>query len=81
MLHKRRQAFNTIAQYGKRCMINNPCQFTNQTYIGDKCIIDHNIDRLISQGKKVIRYPLNGTWIDIGTPQEYERAKDLYKHL
>ncbi len=36
---------------------------------------------LISEGKKVIRYPLNGTWIDIGTPQEYQKAQDLVKHL
>lgn len=41
----------------------------------------HLVEKLISQGKKVIRYPLNGAWIDIGTPQEYERAKDLVKHL
>lgn len=41
----------------------------------------HLVEKLISQGKKVIRYPLNGTWIDIGAPQEYERAKDLIKHL
>lgn len=41
----------------------------------------HLVEKLISQGKKVIRYPLNGTWIDIGTPQEYERAKDLMKHM
>ena len=41
----------------------------------------HLIEKLIAQGKKVIRYPLNGTWIDIGTPQEYERAKELVKHL
>lgn len=39
------------------------------------------IEKLIAQGKKVIRYPLNGTWIDIGNPQEYERAKDLVRHL
>ena len=39
------------------------------------------IEKLISEGKKVIRYPLNGTWIDIGNPQEYQRAKDLVKHL
>lgn len=38
------------------------------------------IEKLISQGKSVIRYPLNGTWIDIGTPQEYEKAKELSKH-
>lgn len=38
------------------------------------------IEKLISEGKKVIRYPLNGTWIDIGNPQEYQKAKDLVKH-
>ena len=41
----------------------------------------HLIEKLISQGKKVIRYPLNGTWIDIGTHQEYAKAKDLVKHI
>lgn len=41
----------------------------------------HLIEKLIAQGKKVIRYPLNGTWIDIGIPQEYQKAKDLVKHL
>lgn len=39
------------------------------------------IDKLITRNKKVIRYPLNGTWIDIGNPQEYQKAKDLVKHL
>lgn len=41
----------------------------------------HLVEKLIAQGKKVIRYPLNGTWIDIGTPQEYQKVKDLVKHL
>ncbi len=39
------------------------------------------IEALIAAGRKVIRFPLNGTWIDIGTPQEYQRAKDVVKHL
>lgn len=39
------------------------------------------IEKLISQAKKVIRYPLNGTWIGIDTHQEYAKAKDLVKHL
>lgn len=39
------------------------------------------VEKLIEEGKKVIRYPLNGTWIDIGNPQEYQKAKDLVKHL
>lgn len=38
------------------------------------------IEKLISEGKKVIRYPLNGTWVDIGNPQEYQKANDLAKH-
>ena len=39
------------------------------------------IEMLISEGKKVIRFPLNGTWIDIGNPQEYQKANELVKHL
>ena len=39
------------------------------------------VEKLIAEGKKVIRYPLNGTWIDIGNPQEYQKANDLVKHL
>lgn len=39
------------------------------------------VEKLISEGKSVIRYPLNGTWIDIGNPQEYQKAQDLVKHL
>jgi NDP-sugar pyrophosphorylase family protein len=39
------------------------------------------IEKLIANGKNVIRYPLNGTWIDIGNPQEYQKAQDLVKHL
>lgn len=39
------------------------------------------IEKLISENKKVIRFPLNGTWIDIGNPREYQKAQDLAKHL
>lgn len=39
------------------------------------------LEALVAQGKKVIRFPLNGTWIDIGNPQEYQRANDLVKYL
>lgn len=39
------------------------------------------VEKLIEKGKKVIRYPLNGTWIDIGNPQEYQKAQDMVKHL
>lgn len=36
---------------------------------------------LVDEGRKVIRFPLNGTWIDIGNPQEYKRANDLVKYM
>jgi NDP-sugar pyrophosphorylase family protein len=36
---------------------------------------------LISSKRKVIRYPLTGYWIDIGKPEDYQRAQELVKHL
>ena len=39
------------------------------------------IEKLISENKKVIRFPLNGTWIDIGNPQEYQKANELVRHM
>ena len=39
------------------------------------------IEALIAAGRKVIRFPLNGTWIDIGNPQEYKRANELINHI
>ena len=39
------------------------------------------IDTLALNNKVVIRYPLTGLWIDIGTPEEYNKAQDLIKHL
>lgn len=39
------------------------------------------IEKLIAQGKSVIRYPLNGTWIDIGQHSELEKTRELVKHM
>ena len=39
------------------------------------------VEALIAAGRKVIRFPIGGTWIDIGTPQEYRRANDMVKYL
>lgn len=39
------------------------------------------VESLIAAGRKVIRFPLNGMWIDIGTPQEFRRANDMVKHM
>lgn len=39
------------------------------------------IEALVADGQKVVRYPLSGLWIDIGTPEEYRKAQELVKHL
>jgi dTDP-glucose pyrophosphorylase len=39
------------------------------------------IDLLMEHNYKVIRFPINGTWIDIGSVQEYQKAKELVKHM
>lgn len=39
------------------------------------------VEALIAAGRKVVRFPIGGTWIDIGTPQEYRRANDMVKYL
>lgn len=35
------------------------------------------IDALVQKKSRVIRYPLKGTWIDIGSMSEYQKAQDL----
>jgi dTDP-glucose pyrophosphorylase len=38
------------------------------------------MEKLIDQGKKVFSYPLNGYWLDIGNPEDFEKAqKDITK--
>lgn len=39
------------------------------------------MEKLIAEGRNVIRFPLSGYWIDIGNKQEYAKAQDLVKHL
>lgn len=39
------------------------------------------VELLIRDGYKVIWFPLNGTWIDIGDHQEYKKAQDMVKYL
>ena len=39
------------------------------------------INKILENGGKIIRFPINGTWIDIGNPQEYQKAKELVRHL
>lgn len=39
------------------------------------------LEALVATGRKVIHFPLVGTWIDIGNPQEYKRANDMVKYM
>ena len=35
------------------------------------------IQGLIDSGRKVSYFPIEGTWIDIGSPEDYRRADEL----
>lgn len=39
------------------------------------------MEKLIAQGRKVIRFPITGFWLDIGSKVEYEKAQELVKHI
>ncbi len=38
------------------------------------------IERAIAEGLKVVHFPLNGTWIDIGSPADFRHAEELMRH-
>lgn len=40
----------------------------------------HFMDAMIRKGGKVTHFPIEGTWIDIGSPNDYKHAQDLMKH-
>ncbi len=39
------------------------------------------MEDLIQDGKKVLNYPITQYWLDIGKPQDYEKAKEDIKHI
>ena len=39
------------------------------------------IEELITLGKRVIRFPITGYWIDIGRAEDYKKAQELVNHL
>lgn len=39
------------------------------------------IERAIAEGKRVSYFPINGTWIDIGSPVDFAHARELIRHL
>ena len=39
------------------------------------------IEEAIRDNYKVVFYPINGTWIDIGTPADFSHAQELMRHI
>ncbi|MDE6683976.1 MAG: NTP transferase domain-containing protein [Duncaniella sp.] len=39
------------------------------------------IDKALADGLKVTYFPINGTWIDIGSPADYAHARELMRHV
>jgi len=39
------------------------------------------LQTLINMGKKIIRFPILGYWIDIGKPEDYFKAQEFVKHI
>lgn len=38
------------------------------------------IERVLADGGRVVHHPVNGTWIDVGSPAEFAHAADLMRH-
>lgn len=38
------------------------------------------VEKAIVDGEKVVYFPINGTWIDIGSPSDFKQAQDLMRH-
>lgn len=39
------------------------------------------IDTALAEGRKVTYFPINGTWIDIGSPADYAHARELMRYV
>ena len=39
------------------------------------------IDKLIKIGKKIIRFPIAGYWIDIGKPEDFKNVQEFARNL
>ncbi len=39
------------------------------------------LERAIAVGRKVTYYPVDGTWIDVGSPVDFRQASELMRHI
>lgn len=47
----------------------------------ERCDTTDLMDRLLAGGGKLTYFPIVGYWLDIGTPEEYRKAKDIIKYI
>ncbi len=69
--------FNYYANAGiyiikRECLNKIPC---NRVYDATDLI-----DDLIKDGRKVIYHPINGVWLDIGSPDDFRHAQEIVKN-
>ena len=38
------------------------------------------IQQAIAAGKRVVFFPINGTWIDVGSPVDFRQAAEIMRH-
>lgn len=38
------------------------------------------VEQAISDGRRVVYFPINGTWIDIGSPVDFRQAAEIMRH-
>ena len=38
------------------------------------------IRNAIAEGRRVTYFPINGTWLDVGTPADFHQAEQLMRH-
>ncbi len=55
-------------------------EILNTLAYGEKIDAPDFVQRAIDNGKRVVYFPINGTWIDIGTPNDFKQAQELMQH-
>ena len=38
------------------------------------------IEGAIAEGRRVVFFPVNGTWIDVGSPTDFRQAAEIMRH-
>lgn len=47
----------------------------------ERCDTTDLMDRLLATGGKLTYFPIVGYWLDIGTPEEYRKARDIISYI